>query len=309
MRATEGPWPSLPLAAWRETHDTLHLWTQVVGKVRLALAPYVNHWWNVALQFRPRGLTTGSLHLGARSLEIAFDFVDHVLTVDTDAGARRTMALAPRSVADFHGELRALLGSLGLDVAIDPRPQELAHPIPFDRDEVHAAYDFAAVERWWRLMSRAERLLQRFRGGYCGKCSPVHFFWGSFDIAVTRFSGRRAPPRPGADRITRLAYSHEVLSAGFWPGSANVVEPAFYAYAAPEPAGFREAPIEPRLAFYNPTTQGWILRVSDLATAGDPDDAALEFCESTYRAGATLAGWDRAELEEREAPPALTKAA
>jgi hypothetical protein len=298
-------WPSLPVAAWKDTYATLHMWTQVVGKVRLKLAPFVNHWWETALYVTPRGLSTSAIPAGDRSFEIAFDFTRDVLTVDTDDGACRTLALAPRTVASFYAELMALLRSLGISVTIDPEPKEVPDPIPFDKDTVHASYDSAAVKRWFRLLRHADRLLHEFRSGFQGKCSPVHFFWGSFDLCVTRFSGRRAPPRPEADHITRIAYSHEVSSVGFWPGSQDVLEAAFYGYAAPSPAGFDRAPVRPREAFWNPGTQGYVLRVEDLRKAPDPDRAVLDFCESTYDAAADLARWDRAALERR---PRLTAA-
>jgi hypothetical protein len=294
-------WPSLPVADWKETYDTLHMWTQVVGKVRLKLAPYVNHWWEVALHVTPRGLTTTPIPLDARSFEIAFDFVDHALTIETDDGRRRSMALVPRAVADFHAELMELLVALGIGVKIDLEPKEVPDPIPFDQDRTHASYDEASVRQWFRLLRHADRILKKFRAGFVGKCSPVHFFWGSFDLCVTRFSGRVAPPRPEADHITQLAYSHEVSSVGFWPGSGNVTEPAFYAYAAPAPAGFAETRARPEKAFYNPPTAGFILLCEDVRRAEDPDAAVLEFCQSTYEAAAELGRWDRAALERRHA--------
>ena len=294
-------WPSLPVADWKETYDTLHMWTQIVGKVRLELAPHLNHWWEVALYVTPRGLTTSPIPFDARSFEIAFDFVDHGLTIETDDGRRRAMALAPRSVADFHQELMELLSALGIEVEIDLEPKEIPDPIPFDQDRAHASYDEASVRQWFRLLRHTDRLLKEFRSGFLGKCSPVHFFWGSFDLCVTRFSGRLAPPRPDADHITRLAYSHEVSSVGFWPGSGNVTEPAFYAYAAPAPAGFAEARARPGKAFYNPSTQGFILLAEEVRRAEDPDAAVLEFCQSTYEAAADLGRWDRAALEHRHA--------
>jgi len=292
-------WPELPVSAWKATYDTLHMWTQIVGKVRLKLTPYVNHWWESALYVTPRGLTTSPIPWGARSFEIAFDFTDHQLGIETDDGKRRSMKLAPRSVAAFYAELMALLASLGIDPKIDTEPKEVGDPIPFERDHVHASYDAAAVAKWFRLTLNADRLLKEFRTGFLGKCSPVHFFWGSFDLCVTRFSGRSAPPRPEADHITRLAYSHEVSSCGFWPGSGNVGEPAFYAYAAPQPPGLEAARVRPAEAFYNPPTQGFILRCRDVSRAPDPDAAVLDFCQSVYDRTADLGGWDRAALERR----------
>jgi hypothetical protein len=292
-------WPSLPVAKWKDTYETLHMWTQIVGKVRLKLSPFVNHWWEAALYVTPRGLTSSAIPFGSRSFEIAFDFTDDVLTIETDDGRRRALALAPRSVADFHGELVSLLASLGIQVAIDLEPKEVPDPIPFDRDHAHRSYDEAAVRAWFQLMKNADRLLKKFRSRFLGKCSPVHFFWGSFDLCVTRFSGRRAPPRPDADHITRVAYSHEVSSCGFWPGSGNIDRAAFYAYAAPSPAGFDAARVQPEKAFWNPPTQGFVLNGDDVARSADPDRAVLEFCQSTYEAAADLGRWDRAALERR----------
>jgi hypothetical protein len=273
------------------------MWTQIVGKVRLKLSPYVNHWWEAALYVTPRGLTTSAIPYGARSFEVAFDFTDDTLAIATDDGRRRTMALAPRSVADFYAELCSLLASLAIDVKIDLEPKEVPDPIPFDRDETHASYDEVSVRAWFRLLLQADRLLKTFRSRFIGKCSPVHFFWGSFDLCVTRFSGRPAPARPEADHITRLAYSHEVSSCGFWPGSANVEEAAFYAYAAPAPERFDKAHVLPEKAFWNPPTQGFVLLTEDVKRSADPDRAVLDFLQTTYTAAADLAHWDRAALE------------
>ena len=292
-------WPALPLATWQDTYATLHMWTQIVGKVRLALSPPVNHWWATALYVTPRGLTTSPIPYGTHTFEVAFDFLDQALWIQSSDGARRAMGLYPRSVADFYHEFMALLRTLGIEVAINPLPQEVANPIRCDEDEEHASYDAAYATRCWRILLQSDRVLQQFRARFIGKCSPVHFFWGSFDLAVTRFSGRRAPERPGADRITREAYSHEVSSCGFWPGTPGgpIQEPAYYAYMAPEPPGFAEASVRPAAASYNPKSGLFILPYEAVRTAADPDATLLDFAQSTYEAGANLAGWDRAALE------------
>jgi Family of unknown function (DUF5996) len=290
-------WPSLPLEEWKDTYATLHMWTQIVGKIRLVQSPLINHWWQVPLYVSARSLTTSSIPYEERSFEIEFDFIDHQLVINTSDGARKTIALGPRSVADFYAELMATLRSLGIEVEIRARPDEVPDPIPFAEDRVHASYDPEYANRFWRILVQTDRVFKEFRSRFIGKCSPVHFFWGSFDLAVTRFSGRRAPEREGADSITREAYSHEVISHGFWPGSGNINAPAFYSYAAPEPAGFQQAKIRPASAFYNPATSGFILLYDDVRQADSPDDALMEFLQSTYEAGANLAQWDRASLE------------
>jgi len=297
--ARDAIWPPLPLAAWQETYATLHLWTQIVGKVRLALSPAVNHWWSVTLYVTPRGLTTARIPYGARTFAVTFDFLDHTLWVRTSDGGNQAMALYPRSVADFYREFIAILLALGIEVAINPLPQEVATPIRCDEDHEHASYDTEAVNRWWRIMVQSDRVLQQFRAEFLGKCSPVHFFWGSFDLAVTRFSGRRAPARPGADRMTREAYSHEVSSCGFWPGTSGgpVQEPAYYAYSAPAPPGFAAAVVRPAAAVYNQDLGEFILPYEAVRTAADPDAALLDFTRSTYAVGATLANWDRTALD------------
>jgi hypothetical protein len=296
------PWPELPVAAWRDTYATLHLWTQVVGKVRLARAPAVNHWWHVPLYLTARGLTTSPVPDGRRTFQIHFDFIDHALRIDTSDGGRRQLPLAPRPVADFYQDVIATLDALGVKVRIWTTPVEIADPVPFEKDHTHAAYDRNAAHACWRLLVQADRLLKAFRGRFVGKCSPVHFFWGSFDLAVTRFSGRVAPPHPGApnvaDRVTREAYSHEVSSAGFWPGGGPVPEPVFYAYAYPEPAGFAGAPVRPPGA-YSPDLREFLLPVSAVRRAPDPDATVRDFLQSTYEAAADLAKWDRAALERR----------
>ncbi|MDQ3696623.1 MAG: DUF5996 family protein [Gemmatimonadota bacterium] len=303
IHPTPGPgdWPSLPLNEWKGTCATLHMWTQIVGKTRLALAPMENHWWNVPLYVTPRGLTTSAVPCRTRTFEATFDFLDHELTVRVSDGGTRAMPLAARSVADFYAEYTAALRALGIDAAIWPVPVEVEDPVPFAADTVHASYDAAYAERFWRALLQADRVLKRFRGRFLGKASPVHFFWGSFDLAATRFSGRRAPVHPGgiphlADWVTREAYSHECSSAGWWPGGRGV-DAAFYAYAYPEPDGYPDAPVRPREAFYSPETRGFILPYDTVRTASDRDGMLLDFFQSTYEAEAKLAGWDRAALE------------
>jgi hypothetical protein len=290
-------WPSLPLEEWADTYATLHMWTQIVGKIRLVQSPRINHWWQVPLYVSARGLTTRTIPHGTRHFEIEFDFIEHQLVVRTGEGDTRTLALAPRSVADFYRELLATLAALGLEVKIRAIPDELPNPIPFAEDHEHASYDPEYANRHWRILAQTDRVLKEFRARFIGKVSPVHFFWGSFDLAVTRFSGRRAPEREGADSINREAYSHEVISHGFWPGSGNIQMPAFYSYTTPEPAGLPQAAIRPSGAFYNPPTGGFILPYEDVRQADDPDQLLMEFLQSTYEAGANLARWDRAALE------------
>jgi hypothetical protein len=290
-------WPKLPLDEWKDTYATLHMWTQIVGKVRLTQSPLVNHWWNVPLYVTPRGLTTSAIPYRATTFEIAFDFIDHQVNITTSDGAIKTMKLYPRSVADFYQELFALLRSLDIEVQIRAKPDEVPNPIPFAADHEHASYDAEYANRFWRILLQSDRVFKKFRSRFIGKCSPVHFFWGSFDLAVTRFSGRPARERPGADAITREAYSHEVISHGFWPGSGNVQGAAFYSYAAPEPPGFSTAVVRPSTAFYNPETSGFILMYDDVRQSSNPDQVLLEFMQSTYEAGANFAHWDRAALE------------
>ena len=297
------PWPALPLAEWRDTCATLHRWTQVIGKIRLAQAPMINHWWQVPLYLTARGLTTSPMPYGTRSFQIDFDFLDHRLIIDGCDGSKSSFALRPCAVADFYREVMARLDALGFAPRIWTMPVEIPDPIPFEEDRVHAAYDPDYANRFWRILVQCDRLLTQFRAGYLGKVSPVHFFWGSFDIAVTRFSGRRAPPHPGApnvaDRVTREAYSHEVSSCGFWPGGDAFAAPIFYAYAYPEPSGFAAAPVAPNAAHYERSLGEFILPYDAVRQAKQPDDAALAFFESTYAAAATLGGWDRAALERR----------
>ncbi len=295
--AADAEWPPLPLGEWEPTRATLHMWAQVVGKIRLAQTPVVNHWWNVPLYVSARGLTTSAMPHGARAFEIEFDFLAHRLDVRASDGAHSSLALAPRTVADFYAELMRTLEGLGLPVKIWTTPVEIPDPVAFEEDHAHASYDPDAARRFWRILASSARVFERFRAQFLGKCSPVHFFWGSFDLAVTRFSGRPAPPRPEADSITREAYSHEVISHGFWPGSGSVQFPAYYAYAAPEPAGYREARVLPAAAYYNPETAGYVLPYDEVRRAPSPDQAILDFMRTTYDAGADLAVWDRAALE------------
>ncbi|HEU5409471.1 MAG TPA: DUF5996 family protein [Candidatus Acidoferrales bacterium] len=295
--AEDHAWPPLPLAEWEPTRATLHMWTQIVGKVRLALAPRVNHWWSVVLYVNSRGLTTSAIPCGERALEIQFDFLKHVLEIKVSDGSMRTLALAPRTVADFYREFTNALASLGVRVKIWPMPVEIPNPIRFDEDRVHNSYDPEHAQRFWRALVCADSVFGEFRARFIGKSSPVHFFWGSFDLAVTRFSGRRAPERPGADKMTREAYSHEVISLGFWPGNEGVIDAAFYAYAVPEPTGFSTAAIRPADACYNKTMNEYFLPYENVRRSADPRGTLLDFAQSTYEAGASLGNWDRAALE------------
>ena len=295
------PWPALPLDAWRDTCVTLHMWTQIVGKVRLALTPRTNHWWNVPLYVNARGLTSSPIPFRERSFEVLFDFVQHNLVIETSDGEVVHKPLRPQPVAEFYADFMQRLRALGIDVRIWPKPVEVPDPIPFAEDTVHRSYDPEYANRFWHVLLSADALFKRFRAGFCGKCSPVHFFWGSFDLAVTRFSGRRAPERPDADAITREAYSHEVLSAGWWPGGGQVNDAAFYAYAAPEPSGFSTARVKPNEAFYQPNLREFILMYENARRTASPDQVILDFLQSTYEAGAELAGWDRDALEVRAA--------
>jgi len=293
------PWPAgLPLAEWRETHDTLHMWMQMVGKTRMALAPAENHWWHVALYLSARGLTTTSIPYGAGSFEIELDFVDHQLIVRTSGGGSRRLALRPQTVADFYREYRRVLGELGIGVEMWPVPVEADHAIPFAEDHVHAAYDAAHVHRFFEMLMHADRVTKRFKGRFLGKSSPVHFFWGAFDLALTRFSGRRAPePTEPRSAMMREAMSHEEISVGFWPGSGSITEPAFYAYARPEPSGLAEAAIRPTAAYYSRDLADFILPYAAVQADSRPDDAVLDFYQTVYAAAAERAGWDRALLD------------
>jgi hypothetical protein len=291
-----GPWPALPFEEWRDTYATLHMWTQVIGKIRLALAPMTNQWWQVPLYVSARGLTTSPIPYGARSFEIDFDFIDHNLVVRTSEGATRALALVPRTVADFFRETRAILLALDLAVRIRTLPAEVPSPIPFPDDTRHAAYDAEHAHRFWDICRRIDLVLKEFRAGFRGKSSPVQFYWGTFDLAVTRFSGRMAPERPGADRITRLSYDEEQSSVGFWPGDATTGGPAFYAYTAPEPKGIAERKILPAAAFWSREKKEFLLPYEEVRREANPARAILAFAETTYEAGAALAGWDRAAL-------------
>ena len=300
------PWPELPLDAWRDSCDTLHMWTQVVGKVRLATAPHVNHWWQVPLYVTPRGLTTSMMCHGPATFRIDFDFQDHVLRIETGAGASESFPLAAYPVAEFYERVTASLARLGLDIPIWPHPVEVVEAIPFDEDSAHAAYDPAAVRRFLRVLQHADRALHEHRSRFLGKASPVHFFWGSFDLALTFFSGRTAPPHPGgiphlADRVAREAYSHECSSAGFWPGNGApaIDAPAFYAYAYPEPDGYAAAAVRPAEAFFSADMGEYILPYGAVRRAEDPEAMLREFFSSTYEAAAELGGWDREALERR----------
>lgn len=290
-------WPALPLSSWKDTYATLHMWTQIVGKVRLRLTPIVNHWWNVPLYVTARGLTTSRIAYGDRAFELRFDFIRHELVLETSDGQLKALPLKPRSVVEFYQEFMELLRSARIEVKIWRMPVEIPDPIAFDQDRVHASYDPKAVQKFWRILLSVDTVFKQFRARFIGKSSPVHFFWGSFDLAVTRFSGRRAPVRPGADSITREAYSHEVSSVGFWPGSGSVQDAAFYSYAAPEPPGFKDERVRPDTAFYDPQLGEFLLMYDDVRKAKSPTASLLGFCQSTYEAAATLGEWDRSALE------------
>lgn len=301
MTMVDAEWPALPLNKWNETYATLHLWTQIVGKVRLALTPPVNHWWHIPLYVTARGLTTSPMPHGARTFEVEFDFIAHQLVIRISDGAMRSLPLRPQTVSDFYGEFLAALKSLDLGVKIWPMPVEIADAIPFEKDTTHAAYDPDYAHRFWRILASTDRVMQEFRGRFLGKCSPVHLFWGSFDLAVTRFSGRPAPRHPGApnvaDSVTREAYSHEVSSSGFWPGGGPVPYPMFYSYAYPAPPGFAESPIRPEAATFNSDLGEFILPYDAMRQSESPKNALREFLQSTYEAAAECAQWDRAALE------------
>jgi hypothetical protein len=300
--ALQSSWPELPLASWRETCETLHLWTQIVGKIRLARAPWLNHSWHVALYVTTRGLTTSPIPDGIGTFQIDFDFIDHHLRISRSDGAQRQLALAGQSVASLYAAVVAALAELGIPIAIDEMPNELPEPIRFSQDRTHASYDPDAVRRFLQILVNVDRVFKQFRTGFLGKASPVHFFWGSFDLAVTRFSGRRAPRHPGgvphlSDEVACEAYSHEVSSAGFWPGSGAIDYPAFYSYAYPEPAGFRAIRVLPDATFFSEALGEFILPYDAVRTAAQPEQALLEFLQSTYEAAADAARWDREALE------------
>jgi hypothetical protein len=288
-------WPELPLAAWQDSYDTLHMWTQIVGKIRMTLTPLINHYWNATLYVSARGLTTSAIPYPRGVFEIEFDFIGHKLVIETSEGDIRTLELAPRTVADFYAELMSTLAALKIDVKIHAQPDEVPNPIPFADDRRHKSYDPEYVERFRRLLISVDKVLKDFRARFIGKCSPVHFFWGSFDLAVTRFNGRLAPPRP--DPMMQEAYSHEVSSAGFWPGGGEIKGPAFYSYTTPEPAGFKTSIVAPNRAFYQQGIGEFLLMYDDIRGGASPDSELMEFLQTTYEAGANLAGWDRAALE------------
>jgi Family of unknown function (DUF5996) len=297
-------WPSLPLEAWSDTCVTLHLWTQIIGKIRLTQSPWVNHSWHVTLYVTARGLTTSPIPHGMRTFQIDLDFISHELTIYSNQGATGHLPLQPQSVAAFYGRLMEEMDKLDLHVEIRKKPNELPEPIAFDQDETHKAYDKAYANRFWRVLVQADCVLKEFRARFIGKCSPVHFFWGAPDLAVTRFSGRRAPAHPGGiphlpDAITREAYSHEVSSCGFWPGGGPIPYPVFYSYAYPEPRGFAETRVKPDSAFYSAELREFILPYDAVREADAPDETLLDFLQSTYEAAADLAGWDRKSLERQ----------
>jgi hypothetical protein len=300
-------WPSLPLDAWSDTYATLHRWMQIVGKIRLTQSPWINHSWHVTLYVTATGLTTSAVPYGNRTFQIDFDFIDHRLLVRTSEGRTGGFALEPQSVASFHSRLMAELATLGLPVRIHPLPNEIPDAVRFDQDEAHCAYDRIYANRYWRILVQADRVFNDFRARFVGKCSPVHLFWGALDLAVTRFSGRRAPEHPGGipnlpDWVTREAYSHEVSSCGFWPGGGSIAYPVFYAYAYPEPAGFATAPVKPAGAFYSAEFREFILAYDAVRQSPAPDATLLEFLQTTYEAAADLGKWDRAALERAHDP-------
>jgi hypothetical protein len=290
-------WPPLPLESWRDTRDTLQMWMQIAGKICLALTPRVNHFWNIAFQISPRGVMTPPMPHGARFFTMTFDFLAHELAIETSDGARRAIPLRPQTVADFYWTLTETLREMNLETRIWTMPVEVPDPIRFEQDVTHRSYDPDAAHRAHEALLRMKPIFDTFRAGFIGKCSPLHFFWGGFDLAVTRFSGRRAPERPGADAVTRESYSHEVISHGWWPGSGAVNEPAFYAYAAPEPEGLKTAPMQPAAAFYSTEMSIFVLPYEAVRTSATPEADLHAFLKTTYESAATLAQWDRASLE------------
>ncbi len=304
----EVAWPALPYSEWQPTAETLHMWTQIVGKIRLKLMPWINHSWHVTLYLTARGLTTSPIPHGLHTFELRFDFIDHHLRILKSDGGQKKIPLRAQSVAAFYHEVMRGLDELGLSVKIDLGPNELPDPIAFDRDETHRSYDPEYANRFWRVLVQTERVFTQFRARFCGKCSPVHFFWGSFDLAVTRFSGRAAPPHPGgvphlSDVVAREAYAKEVSSLGFWPGNAASPTPLYYSYAYPEPAGFAEAKVRPSDASYLTSLHEFILPYDAVRTAESPDDALLDFAQSTYDAAASLGKWDSEALDEAQLHP------
>ena len=307
MSSTAQHWPELPLSAWQSTCATMHRMTQIVGKIRLALSPMANHWWQVPLYVTPRGLGTSPIPYDGRIFDMEFDFLDHVLSIQTSDGERRRLSLGPRTVADFYRTLMHVLEDLGIRVSIWTTPVEVRERIPFDQDDENRSYDPEYAWRFWQALVQTDRVFKRYRSRFTGKTSPVHFFWGAFDMAVSRFSGRTAPEHPGAPDVARSvmieAYSHEVSSCGFWPGT-GLGRPAFYAYAYPEPKGFREYPITPPEAFYHPDFGEYLLHYDAVRLADDPDELLLDFLQSTYEAAAELGSWDREALERDARVPA-----
>jgi Family of unknown function (DUF5996) len=300
---TTNTWPELQLAEWKDTYDTLHRWTQIIGKIRLALTPTINHWWNSTLYITPHGLTTSSMYYYGRLLQIDLDFISHLLFIVTADNPTKAITLRPCSVAEFYQETMAALRSLGIPITIWTTPVEIPDRTPFEQDKKHTSYDPEYVQRFWRILAQASRVLSEFRSRFIGKVSPVHFFWGAFDLAVTRFSGRKAPSHPGAPNLARFvaveAYSHEVSSCGFWPGGGPVNEPVFYAYSYPEPQGFKEYPIQPNEAFYHTEMREFLLPYDIVRTSNSPDEVLLAFLQSTYEAAATCGKWDRPALERQ----------
>ena len=299
MNSTSLDWPALPFDAWEATLDTVHMWTQIVGKTRMAREPLVNHWWNVTLYVTPSGLTTSPIPDGDRTFDVEFDFVRHRLQIRTSEGREYVMRLCPRSVADFYQEYQAGLRSLGIDLVINLTPAEFDDSTPYDQDYHHAAYDPVYIERFRQILVHSDRILKKFRSRFLGKCSPVHFFWGSFDLAVTRFSGRRAPEQPNADHMTREGYSHEVISCGFWPGDRRFKNPAYYSYTAPAPAGLAKQSVQPAAAYWDTQLGEFLLKYEDVRTDAAPERRVLDFCQSTYEAGARVANWDRSVFERQ----------
>ena len=302
-------WPALPYEEWQDTYAALHRWVQIVGKIRLARTPWINHSWHVTLYPTARGLTTSPIPDGSRTFQLDFDFLEHQLAIATSDDTGDRMDLVPGTVADFHAEVMRRLATLGIAVRIHERPNEIENAIPFPQDHEHRAYDAEHAQRWWRIMAQSARVLQRFRARFIGKCSPVHFFWGSFDLAVTRFSGRTAPPHPGGvpnlpDWVAREAYSHEVSSLGFWPGGGPAPFPMFYSYAYPEPVGFADARIRPDGGSYHSSLREFVLPYDAMRAAADPEAALIEFADSSYVAAADLARWDRGALERGDTPAA-----
>ena len=293
-------WPPLPLDSWRDTYATLHMWTQIVGKVTLALTPRMNHFWNVAMQVTPRGLSTPTLVHGDLVFTMSFDFISHQLIIECSNGNRETISLEPRTVAEFYRLVMESLRRLGVNVRIWPMAVELPNPIRLDNDEIHYAYNPESANAFWRILIGIKPVFEAFRSEFIGKSSPVHFFWGSFDLASTRFSGRPAPGRPGADAVTKESYSHEVISHGFWPGGGVIQEPVFYAYAAPEPAGFKQTSVQPSAAFYSNDMSEFFLPYESVRTSSSPQEELTAFFESTYKAAADLGKWDRRSLERRD---------